>query len=107
MPLRHFYTENVMLVGDSAGMVSPLTAGGIHRAYRYGRLAGEAIANHLLKGGSNPGEVLGRRYPGHARKHAARLAYDHLPIGLLSEAAFLVPALFKRIAGQVFFAKER
>lgn len=34
--LRNFFSEGVMLLGDAAGMVSPLTAGGIHRAYLYG-----------------------------------------------------------------------
>ena len=42
-PLR----DRVLLIGDAAGMVSPLTAGGIHNAYRFGKVAADAIANHF------------------------------------------------------------
>ena len=35
--VRPLATEQVMLIGDAAGMVSPLTAGGIHNALRFGR----------------------------------------------------------------------
>ena len=105
--LANFYADDVMLVGDAAGMVSPLTAGGIHRAYRYGRLAGGAIADHLQRGGPNPGSVLRSTYPRHAWKHAARWAYDRLPLKPLSEAAFLVPGIFSWVVGKVFFAAER
>jgi flavin-dependent dehydrogenase len=37
-----------LLVGDASGMVSPLTAGGIHTALRYGTAAGSAIADALV-----------------------------------------------------------
>ena len=47
--------EYFFLATDAAGMVSPLTAGGIHRAYLCGRLAGQAIADYLLQGGPHPG----------------------------------------------------
>ena len=52
--LRNFHADRVMLVGDAAGMVSPLTAGGIHQAYRFGKLAADAIADHLGGGGGGP-----------------------------------------------------
>ena len=61
-------------------MVSPLTAGGIHKAYRFGRIAADAIADFLDSGGAHPGEVVRRAYPGRAWKHAARWSYDHLPV---------------------------
>src|SRR5262249_40866979 len=37
----------VLLAGDAAGMVSPLTAGGIHTALKHGLAAGHAIADYL------------------------------------------------------------
>lgn len=36
-------SSRVMLVGDAAGMVSPLTAGGIHTALKHGMAVGHAI----------------------------------------------------------------
>ena len=41
-----------MLVGDSAGMVLPSNGAGITTAMIGGRIAGEAIANHIVKGES-------------------------------------------------------
>ena len=39
--------DRVLLVGDSAGMVSPVTAGGIHTALKHGLAAGHAIDGFL------------------------------------------------------------
>ena len=105
--LGNFYAEDMMLVGDAAGMVSPLTAGGIHRAYLYGRLAGVAIADHLLDGGPHPGEVIRKRYPRRTWQHAARWTYDHLPAGTMLEAALRMPRVFRRVAGKIFFDRTR
>ncbi|MDE0489926.1 MAG: NAD(P)/FAD-dependent oxidoreductase [Gammaproteobacteria bacterium] len=101
--LRNFYAEGVMLLGDAAGMVSPLTAGGIHRAYRYGRLAGAAIACHLSEDGPDPGEAIQRLYPRRRWQHAARWAFDHLSSGAVIEAVLRTPRIFRRIAGKIFF----
>jgi len=40
-------TERALLVGDAAGMVSPVTAGGIHTALKHGLAAGHAVAEFL------------------------------------------------------------
>ena len=37
--LRHLGTNRVLLIGDAAGMVSPVTGGGIHTALHFGRRA--------------------------------------------------------------------
>ena len=101
--LRHFHRERVLLLGDAAGMVSPLTAGGIHNAYLYGKLAADAIADHLDGGGPHPGAVLRRAYPRQALKHAARWSFDHLPVAWALEAGLLTRNLFRRLAETVFF----
>ena len=101
--LREFYRDRVLLIGDAAGMVSPLTAGGIHNAYRFGRLAGDAIADHLEADGPHPGEVVRKAYPRRVWKHAARWSYDRLPVAWALEAGFLTRNLFRRVAGKVFF----
>ena len=41
---------NACLLGDAAGMVSPLTAGGIHPSIEIGEQLGVAIAAHLTHG---------------------------------------------------------
>ena len=101
--LRSFYRERVLLVGDAAGMVSPLTAGGIHKAYRFGKLAADAIADHLEHGGPHPGTVVRRAYPRLALKHLARWSYDRLPVARALETGILTRNLFRRLAGKVFF----
>lgn len=101
--LRRFHTDRAMLIGDAAGMVSPLTAGGIHNAYRYGRVAADAIADHLEAGGPHPGQVVRRAYPKHRWKRAARWSYDRLPVARALEAGLLTRRLFRKAAGKVFF----
>ena len=101
--LQRFYGDGVMLLGDAAGMVSPLTAGGIHRAYLFGRLGGQAIADYLRDGGRHPGDVIRERYPRRPWQTAARRVYDHLPAGALLEAALRMPHVFRRVAGKIFF----
>ena len=100
--LRNFHGEHVLLIGDAAGMVSPLTAGGIHHAYRFGKIAGDAIADYLA-GGTHPGRVVRKAYPRRAWKRAARWSYDHLPVVWALEAGLLTRGLLRKMAGKVFF----
>ncbi|MGH7469657.1 MAG: NAD(P)/FAD-dependent oxidoreductase [Longimicrobiales bacterium] len=39
--------RRVMLVPDAAGIVSPVTAGGVHTALKHGLAAGHAVADFL------------------------------------------------------------
>jgi flavin-dependent dehydrogenase len=93
---------NVMLLGDAAGMVSPLTAGGIHPAMQLGRLAGVAVANHLLDGDGDPHRVVRAAAPSFFFKRGLRLAFDALPANWLFDAA-LNSSAFRRVAQTVFF----
>lgn len=43
-PLRTQYADNMILVGDAARHVNPITGGGIHTALSGGRIAGEFLA---------------------------------------------------------------
>ncbi len=113
--LRNFYADRVLLVGDAAGMVSPLTAGGIHQAYRFGKLAADAIADHLRgdgagssrRGAPHPGDVVRRAYPNHTLKRAARWGFDHLPVARALQAGLLSWNVFRRLAETVFFHRSR
>ena len=102
--VRPFAAERVLLVGDAAGLVSPLTAGGIHPAFRYGRRAAQAISDHLLDGGPDPGHELAREYPRYRWKALLRRGLDRDPpnwiydwtIGLPPTRAFARLVYFHR-----------
>lgn len=53
-PIDQSYVERCLLVGDSAGMVSPLTGGGIAYAMRAARLASHVIVKALEQGTDSP-----------------------------------------------------
>jgi digeranylgeranylglycerophospholipid reductase len=46
-PLRRPFADHVVLVGDAARHVNPITGGGIHMALRDGVIAGEALSDVL------------------------------------------------------------
>ncbi len=46
-PLKKQYADNVILVGDAARHVNPITGGGIHTALSGGRVAADFLSNHL------------------------------------------------------------
>ncbi len=52
-PLRTQYSDNLILVGDAARHVNPITGGGIHTALNSGRIAGEYLAA-LIQNGKKP-----------------------------------------------------
>lgn len=66
----------VILVGDAAGMVSPLTAGGIFTALDFGARAADAIADHLAGRSPDPALALPRQYPKFRTKRWLRRALD-------------------------------
>jgi flavin-dependent dehydrogenase len=75
-PVAPVSAPGVLLVGDAAGFVSPLTAGGIHTALESGHRAAHAIADHLLYFGPEPGAAVRRDSPRFAWKRALRGAFD-------------------------------
>jgi len=66
-----------LLVGDAAGMVSPVTAGGIHTALRHGAQAGEGVAGFLAGRDDDPAHWLVRQYPQFRTKRMLRWLFDH------------------------------
>jgi flavin-dependent dehydrogenase len=103
--VRPLATDKVMLIGDAAGMVSPLTAGGIHNALRFGRRAAQAIADHLLAGGPEPSAALARELPGYAAKAALRRLLDTAPPNRLLDQA-LRTAPMRAFARHIYFHKR-
>ncbi len=67
----------VLLVGDAAGMVSPVTAGGIHTALKHGLAAGHAIADFLNGKAEDPSGWFVQSYPRFRVKRLLRFLFDH------------------------------
>ena len=102
-PVNPFYSRDVLLLGDAAGMVSPLTAGGIHPAINIGALAGELVAEYLLYNNENPGTALRRELPRYLFKRSLRFLYDQLPVNNHVFDAVLHTPLFRIMAQAIFF----
>lgn len=92
----------VLLLGDAAGMVSPLTAGGIFTAIDFGARAGEAVADHLAGTGPDPALALPRLYPKFRVKRLLRRALDLGPPNWLVNA-MLGTRLMRGLARLVYF----
>jgi flavin-dependent dehydrogenase len=94
----------VLLVGDAAGMVSPLTGGGIKLAIEQGRLFGAAIADHVHAGGPPPAPVVAPGLPRFGIKTWLRAGLDFAPPNALLDAALSTPA-FRAFARRVYFSR--
>ncbi|MFO1311146.1 MAG: NAD(P)/FAD-dependent oxidoreductase [Burkholderiales bacterium] len=101
-PVAPMAANGAMLIGDAAGLVSPLSAGGIHTALESGWLAAHAIADHVFEGGEAPAAVLARHAPRFAMKRAMRALFDR---GVPDAAfdALLSTRAFAALARSVYF----
>lgn len=89
-------------MGDAAGLVSPLSAGGIHTALDSGAVAAHAIADHLHEGAAEPARVLARQAPSFATKRVLRALYDRGPPDAASDALLSTRA-FTALARSIYF----
>ena len=98
-------SRGVILTGDAAGVVSPLSAGGIHTAWRHGWAVGDAVGLSLRGRGPSPEAMATQAVPTFRRKRALRWAMDHLqldwPLDLLLQSR-----LVRRAAEQVYFHRR-
>jgi len=95
-------SRRALLCGDAAGMVSPVTAGGIHTSLKHGLAAGHAIADYLSGRGEDPSRAFVRSYPRFRAKRALRFMFDHFQSDALFNA-FLATRALRRAAGLVYF----
>jgi digeranylgeranylglycerophospholipid reductase len=100
--VRPVAAPRALLVGDAAGMVSPLTAGGIHTALRHGHAAGQAIADHLAGRRPDPATWFVRSYPRFRAKRAVRYLFDHFQSDTVFNL-FLGTSAMRTAAGIVYF----
>jgi len=94
--------RRVMLVGDAAGMVSPVTAGGIHTALKHGLAAGHAIADYLRGKNEDPSGWFVRSYPSFRAKRVLRFLFDHFQSDALFDS-LLGTKLMRTAASIVYF----
>jgi flavin-dependent dehydrogenase len=102
--VTHWHDGRVLLVGDAAGMVSPLTGGGIKLAIEQGRRFGVAIAQHLAGQAPPPAPALEPGLPRFGVKTLLRAGLDLAPANPLLEWA-LSSALFRAFARRVYFSR--
>ncbi|MEE2692308.1 MAG: NAD(P)/FAD-dependent oxidoreductase [Pseudomonadota bacterium] len=103
--VRPLSGHRVLLTGDAAGLVSPLTAGGIRLAFQYGRRAAQAIALHLQDGGPDPGAVMAKEYPRFALKTLLRRVWSTAPDNAILDAALFTPPM-RALAQWIYFQKR-
>jgi digeranylgeranylglycerophospholipid reductase len=94
--------RRVLLIGDAAGMVSPVTAGGIHSALKHGLAAGYAIGDFLNGKSEDPSDWFVRSYPRFRIKRLLRFLFDHFQSDLLFNL-LLGTKPMRAAAGLVYF----
>lgn len=101
--LRRIGNERGLLVGDAAGAVSPLTAGGLDAAMRLSTFAADVIAHGALHEYS--GERFRPRFA--ARRFMRRVlqAVDHPLVAEIGCALLRTPPL-RALASHVFFSRS-
>jgi geranylgeranyl reductase family protein len=104
-PLRRIAAPGVLLIGDAAGWVSPMTGGGIRLAFRYGRRAASFVADHLQNRGPLPEARLARELPGFALKSMLRRGLDLAPANPVLNLA-LSTAPVRRMAERIYFHRR-
>ncbi len=98
-------TERALLVGDAAGMVSPVTAGGIHTALKHGLAAGHAVAEFLEGKCDDPHQWFAATYPKFRTKRLLRFLFDHFQSDLLFNL-MLGSRPMRLAASQVYFHRR-
>lgn len=100
--VRPVAAPRALLCGDAAGMVSPVTAGGIHTALKHGLAAGHAIADYLDGRKDDPAGWFVDGYPRFRTKRLLRFLFDRMQ----SDTAFnalLATRPMRAAAGLVYF----
>lgn len=104
-PVRPLAMPRALLVGDAAGLVSPVTAGGIHTALVHGLAAGHAVAEFLDGRSADPQRSFVRSYPRFRLKRLLRFAFDHLQRDWIFNLA-LASAPMRWAARRIYFHKR-
>lgn len=106
--LRRIANQNALLVGDAAGAVSPLTAGGLDAALRLSTFAADVLTRHLAGERDALREYSGSRFATRfiSRRWMRRAirAVESVPAAELACAMLRTPPL-RALAAHVFFSR--
>jgi len=100
--VKPFIRDKVVLIGDAAGIVSPLTAGGIYTALVFGTKAGQAIADYLQYQAPHPEKILAKCYPRFRMKSVLRRFLNLAPANFLFNHS-LNTAPMRKLAQYIYF----
>jgi 2-polyprenyl-6-methoxyphenol hydroxylase-like FAD-dependent oxidoreductase len=104
-PVNRLGSGRVLLIGDAAGLVSPVTGGGIHTALHFGRRAAQLVSDYLCDRGPHPLSVFEREIPRYRTKLALRAALDLAPPNLIINA-LLMTAPVRQLAQRLYFHRR-
>jgi hypothetical protein len=94
-----------MLIGDAAGLVSPLTGGGIHTALSFGRRAAQLVSDYLLDRGPQPVAAFAREIPHYRLKRLLRAGLDLAPPNFVINAMLMTPPA-RALAQRIYFHRR-
>lgn len=100
--LRRTFTGRVMLIGDAAGHVSPVTGGGIVQTLRLGRRTAQLASDWINAGGEHPARALAREAPRYRAKLLLRRGLDLAPPNWMWNLVFGT-APFRALAQGIYF----
>lgn len=106
---RNLFKNNCLVIGDAAGYVSPLTAGGIHTAMRYGRLGADLICDLNLSEEQKTKTILinyQNKIPNFKFKHFLRSLYNFFNHKIFWDLTYWSGSLY--IGSKlIFFSKKK
>jgi geranylgeranyl reductase family protein len=103
--LKRTHSGRVMLIGDAAGHVSPLTGGGIAQTLRLGRRTAQLASDWLMAGAIHPAVALAREAPRFRTKLLMRRAFDMAPPNWVWNMA-LRTMPFRSVAQSIYFHRR-
>ncbi|NIP39012.1 MAG: hypothetical protein GWO07_09815 [Candidatus Dadabacteria bacterium] len=98
-----FSKNNICLLGDAAGMVLPMTAGGIHPAIEVGRLLGIAISDYLQDSGFLPEKEIAKHIPSFFFKQGLRRLFNFFTPPNFFFNFMIGNSLFRKTTQLIFF----
>jgi flavin-dependent dehydrogenase len=104
--LRRTHAGRVMLIGDAAGHVSPLTGGGLVQTLRLGRRSAQLAADWIFAGGDHPAVALRAETPRFRGKLLMRRVLNLAPPDWVWNAAIGTWA-FRSLAQATYFHQRR
>jgi len=104
--LKRTHAGRVMLIGDAAGHVSPLTGGGIVQTLRLGRRCAQLAADWIFAGGDHPAIALRDETPRFRGKLLMRRVLNLAPPDWVWNAAIGTWA-FRSVAQATYFHQRR